>query len=143
MKVTATGILITLLTITVQAAHCAERVSSAKFPICPDSPNCVNSLQHEKRHAIAPISFQGSQKEAIRKAASALQLMGGEVTIQENVIHAVFTSAIFGFKDDVHVMPDQKVQVLHVRSASRTGYYDFGVNRKRIEELRELILLSN
>ena len=58
------------------------------------------------------------------------------VVSEKDYIHAEFRSALFRFVDDVQLYfpPDEKV--VHVRSASRSGYYDFGVNRKRIDRLR-------
>jgi len=34
---------------------------------------------------------------------------------------------------------DEAAGVVHVRSASRKGYWDFGVNRRRVETIREAI----
>jgi len=52
-------------------------------------------------------------------------------------IRAEFTSALFGFVDDVEVIFDDMAKVIHVKSASQVGYFDFGVNRKRVEQIRE------
>jgi uncharacterized protein (DUF1499 family) len=62
------------------------------------------------------------------------------VTDLDLYIHAEFTSAFFRFVDDVEFYFDDKAKTLHVRSASRIGRSDFGVNRKRIEELRSRFL---
>jgi uncharacterized protein (DUF1499 family) len=58
------------------------------------------------------------------------------VTAGTNYIHATFTSALFGFVDDVEFSFDEQNKIMNVRSASRTGYSDLGVNRKRVEEIR-------
>ncbi|WP_313122980.1 DUF1499 domain-containing protein, partial [Exiguobacterium sp.] len=50
-------------------------------------------------------------------------------------IHAIFTSKVFRFKDDVEFYFDEAAQVIHFRSASRVGYSDWGVNRKRMEDI--------
>jgi uncharacterized protein (DUF1499 family) len=47
-----------------------------------------------------------------------------------------FTSRVFRFVDDVDLRIDAAARVIHVRSASRVGRYDFGVNRRRVEALR-------
>jgi uncharacterized protein (DUF1499 family) len=60
------------------------------------------------------------------------------VTEQEHYIHAEFTSAIFRFVDDAEFYIDDAQKVIHVRSAARLGYSDFGVNRKRMETIRQL-----
>jgi uncharacterized protein (DUF1499 family) len=58
------------------------------------------------------------------------------VTVKDNYIHAEFHSRLFGFVDDVEFSFDDDQKTIHLRSASRTGYYDFGVNRKRMERIR-------
>lgn len=63
------------------------------------------------------------------------------VSIQQqgkNYIHAIFHTRIFRFKDDVEFLYDEDAQECNVRSASRSGYYDFGVNRRRVERIRKL-----
>jgi len=59
------------------------------------------------------------------------------VTAGETYLHAEFTSAVFRFVDDVEFLLDDAEKVVHVRSASRVGHSDLGVNRKRVEALRE------
>jgi uncharacterized protein (DUF1499 family) len=58
------------------------------------------------------------------------------VTAQGNYIHAEVRSPVFRFVDDIEFLIDERRGNIHVRSASRTGYFDFGVNRKRVEEIR-------
>lgn len=58
------------------------------------------------------------------------------VAAEERYIHAAFTSALFRFVDDVEFFLDEGTRTIHVRSASRVGYSDFGVNRRRVEEIR-------
>jgi hypothetical protein len=52
-----------------------------------------------------------------------------------NYIHAIFKSRVFGFIDDLEVTLDKKANIFQIRSASRTGRYDFDVNRKRVEKI--------
>ena len=54
----------------------------------------------------------------------------------DDYLHVEFTSAVAGFVDDVEFYLDRTAQLIHVRSAARVGYYDFGVNRKRVEAIR-------
>jgi len=58
------------------------------------------------------------------------------VSTAEDAIRVEFKSALLGFVDDVDFLLDAKASSIHVRSASRLGYYDFGVNRKRVEAIR-------
>ncbi len=58
------------------------------------------------------------------------------ITAQKGYIHAEFTSFLFRFVDDVEFVLDEGSKTIHVRSASRVGYSDLGVNRKRVEAIR-------
>lgn len=107
---------------------------------CPDSPNCVSSISKLESHYIAPISFKGNPQKAMEKIEKAiLSMKRSEINIKEpEYIKAVFTSAVFRFKDDVECLLDKDKSVINIRSASRLGYSDFGVNRARVEEIRKL-----
>lgn len=106
---------------------------------CPKSPNCVSSLEKGTRHSVEPIEFSGSlsdSRERILKLLSETK-RARVVSSTENYIQAEFTSSLFRFVDDVEFFFDDHKKVIHVRSASRIGYYDFGVNRRRIENIRD------
>ena len=60
------------------------------------------------------------------------------LTDDENYLHFTFKSRIFRFTDDVEFLFSGKDKIIHMRSASRTGYSDMGVNRKRIALIRSL-----
>ena len=59
------------------------------------------------------------------------------VTVEASYLHVEFRSAFFRFVDDVEFLIDTEDQVIHFRSASRVGYSDLGVNRRRMERIRE------
>jgi uncharacterized protein (DUF1499 family) len=61
------------------------------------------------------------------------------ISEEGDYLYAEYRSALMGYVDDVELLFDEKARLVHVRSASRLGRSDFGVNRKRIEELRGLI----
>jgi len=105
---------------------------------CPNQPNCVSSLSDGKGHFIAPLTYEGSMAEAKARLLSVLEQMKGIkiVSQTDTTIHAEFTSTVFGFVDDVDFRFDAADRRIDLRSASRVGYTDFGVNRKRIEEIR-------
>ena len=64
--------------------------------------------------------------------------MGGKIEAdQDGYLWAVFTSRIFRFKDDLECRLAAPENLIHVRSASRLGYSDLGVNRKRVEALHK------
>jgi uncharacterized protein (DUF1499 family) len=107
------------------------------------TPNCVSSQADpaDKEHYIAPIAFKGSAHEAIAAARKAVEAMPRATVIRHegNYLYAEFRSKMMGFVDDVEFTYDEKAGVLHVRSASRLGRRDFGVNRARVEQLRGII----
>jgi len=103
---------------------------------CPDKPNCVSSESGEPS-AVAPFSFSGHPEEAWARLKTSIEELGG--TIREDTglyLWATFTSRIFRFVDDVEFRLAPDDGLLHVRSASRVGYSDLGVNRRRVEKLQ-------
>ena len=105
---------------------------------CPGPPNCVSSQSNDKRHAIEPLRYEGALREARERVLAVLDSMPRVtvVTIKEDYIHAEFRSRLFGFVDDVEFSFDKDRKTIHLRSASRTGFYDFGTNRRRMERIR-------
>lgn len=114
-------------------------VKDGRFAACKPTPNCVSSQADpaDPEHYIAPIAFNGTMQELRR----AVESMTRATVISEegNYLYAEYKSALMGYVDDVELLLDEKARLVHVRSASRLGRSDFGVNRKRIEELRALI----
>lgn len=109
---------------------------------CPSSPNCVSSESAPNdSHAIAALQVKGSHaEETLAKVGKAITALGGQVhTTQADYLAATFTSKVFGFVDDVEVQVDSNSGVVHIRSASRVGYSDFGANRARVEKIRALL----
>ncbi len=110
-------------------------VNSGLYP-CPSSPNCVSSYAQDS-HKIAPIQHALSIEQAQARLLSTLsQFHEAKLTFQEpGYVRYEFTSRFFGFVDDVEflILPS----TIEVRSASRLGYSDLGVNRKRIEAIRK------
>ena len=113
-------------------------VKDGKLAPCPAPPNCVSSQSNDTVHATDPLSFTGTGAEAHAALGKVILSMKRSriITDIDSYIHAEFTSAIFRFVDDVEFWFDENAKVIHVRSASRLGSSDMGVNRKRVEELR-------
>ena len=105
---------------------------------CPDSPNCVSSQATDEQHFIEPQHFTGDPGTAWSSLNTILQQLPRVriVAEQDNYLHAEFRSRVFRFVDDVEFVMQADQGVIHVRSASRTGYSDLGVNRRRIEQIR-------
>jgi uncharacterized protein (DUF1499 family) len=112
-------------------------VHDGKLAPCPASPNCVSSQTNDKDHAVEPIPFTGTSAETMADLKKILSGMprARTVTTTETYLHYEFTSALFRFVDDVEFWLDESARTIHLRSASRVGYSDLGVNRKRIESL--------
>ena len=109
-----------------------------KFSPCPNKPNCVSSQGTETARYVAPLQYAGSLPDARQKLTEALKNTKRVILVkaEANYIHAEFRSRIFGFVDDVEFYFPPEERVIHVKSASRAGYYDFGVNRRRVERIR-------
>jgi uncharacterized protein (DUF1499 family) len=105
---------------------------------CPASPNCVSTKAADGQHGIAPITFTGSAEDAKKKLVAVINSMRRTriVTDDGNYVHVEFTSFLFRFVDDVEFIIDGSTHTIEFRSASRLGYSDLGVNRKRMEEIR-------
>ncbi|MGE4423697.1 MAG: DUF1499 domain-containing protein [Pseudodesulfovibrio sp.] len=106
---------------------------------CPGSDNCVSSEAENPDRRVAPLPANGPVDEVMARLAEAVgSMVGGKVAeVRGNYLHAVFTSRLWRFRDDLECLYDQEAGRIEVRSASRVGYSDFGVNRKRVELLRE------
>ena len=115
------------------------KATNKRLSPCPTTPNCVSSLSEDKSHYVEPLTYKATLEEAREKLISVMNSMKRSeiVTAEVNYIHATFKSALFGFVDDVEFSFDDQRKVIDVKSASRTGYSDLGVNRKRIEEIRQ------
>ncbi len=112
---------------------------------CPDRPNCVSSRATVAAQAIAPLAYEGSAEAAWRRLGEWVRAAGGARVVAEQTVggtpylRAEFRSSVFGFVDDVEFALAAKAAVIHVRAAARTGYWDLGVNRARIERLRSAV----
>jgi uncharacterized protein (DUF1499 family) len=110
---------------------------------CKPTPNCVSSQADaaDAVHYVAPIAFPGDAAAAMAAARKAVESMPRARVLrhEENYLHAEFRSRLLRFVDDVEFTCDEAAGVIHVRSASRLGRYDFGANRERVEALRARI----
>ncbi len=107
---------------------------------CPSSPNCVCSEYSDNAAFVSPLAVDDPDT-AWQAVARAVEAVGGVVVERRDTyLRAEFTSRLFRFVDDLELRLDAASRQIHVRSASRVGYYDFGVNRRRISALREAYL---
>lgn len=118
------------------AAHADDTVSRLKP--CPAAPNCVFSKAGDATHRVEPFPFAGAAADALARVKAAALSFPRTRVVEEapGYVHITFTSAVFRFVDDVEFETDEAAQLVHVRSASRVGRSDFGINRKRVEAIR-------
>lgn len=118
-------------------------MSPRALPPCPPSPNCVSTLApaSDERHAIAPYRYRKSRVETKEALKAAIATLPRTKLIEEDEAYLRYevTSLLLRFIDDVEFVIDDDEKMIHFRSASRTGYGDFGMNRKRMEEIRRLV----
>jgi uncharacterized protein (DUF1499 family) len=91
------------------------------------------------KHRIEPLRYTGTQDQAKQRLVQVISSMprARVITDEGNYLHVEFTSLIFRFVDDVEFFFDDTNKLIQFRSASRTGYSDLGVNRKRMEDIRK------
>ena len=114
---------------------CAGTTPSQRFADCPSSPNCLSSKASDAGHKIEPITLRKSDDWAcLIKSAQAIG--NNSIAVNEpNYVRLEYVSKIMRFVDDLELQ--QENNLAHIRSASRLGYSDWGVNRKRVEQLQQ------
>ncbi len=87
---------------------------------------------------VEPLAFTGDPQSAWKKAREAVLDIGGNIEKEtDGYLWATFTSRLFRFVDDLELRMDKMSHNIHVRTASRVGYSDLGVNRERVQNLRK------
>lgn len=116
-------------------------VKAGKLAPCPSTPNCVSSqcLSTDTEHSIAAFRYQSPPAEAIATLKSVIESMPRTklITATSTYLYAEFATPLMGFVDDVEFYLDDANHLIHVRSASRLGKSDLGVNRQRVEDIRK------
>ena len=114
-------------------------VLDGKLRSCPNTPNCVSSTDDRPARFVEPLIFSADPDGAMSrlKAVLANQTRTQIVKEEGDYLHAECRSLIFRFVDDLEFYLDRSGKKIQVRSASRTGTYDWGVNRRRVEAIRK------
>ena len=114
-------------------------IVEGKLSPCPDTPNCVCSEDTASSAYIEALHFSGSPEAAWVKLKQLVVSSGGVINKEDRTyLLSSYTSRWLRFVDDVEFRMDAENRLIHVRSASRVGHSDFGVNKKRVEMLRGL-----
>lgn len=145
MKILASIIIILIVVVCAYFAYLSMNETApdiglvdGKLRPCPATPNCVHSettgeKSIEPFKATADINLADLWDATIKN----IKDQGGNIEIQEDdYLWATFQSSLFKFTDDVELRRDNKANIIHVRSGSRSGKSDLGVNRKRVEAIR-------
>ena len=106
---------------------------------CPDKPNCVCSeFKSDTDQYIEPLVIAaGDAAQVLPRLKTIVRQMGGSIQVEKaDYLAVTFTSSIFRFVDDLEIRIDTDQKLIHLRSASRVGRGDGGVNRKRVERLK-------
>lgn len=113
-------------------------VTSGQLAPCPSSPNCVSSQSQDAEHSIEPLTFKTTPEVAFADLKTIVQSLERTRIITETAdyLYVEFTSKLMGFVDDVEFYLDKTANAIQVRSASRLGESDLGVNRRRVETIR-------
>ena len=106
---------------------------------CQDDPNCISSTDQREKYYFAPLTIQKESYDNWRKISVAIESIPNAtlVSSSESYLHFTFKSQVFGFIDDFELLKEG--ETIEVRSESRTGKFDFGVNRKRAESIEKML----
>lgn len=117
-------------------------LSPLGFSDCPVSPNCVSSDAQDELHTIAPFKLNVPADQAWAEIKAAVMQLSRTRVVSEKdgYLHAESRSLIFRFVDDLQLQLREQEGIIAVYSASRVGHSDFGINRQRIETLRQNLL---
>ena len=113
-------------------------IHDGKLNPCPASPNCVVSQDGDTEHTIEPIAYEGD-RDAVREVLLQVLSVVPRTTVSEETndyIRAESNSRLLGFVDDLEFYLPSEEKVIYLRSASRLGESDLGVNRRRLEQIR-------
>lgn len=114
------------------------------FHRCPQSPNCVSTMASikDETHYVAPLSYTGTLEQAQERLAQIIQAMPRQHLIKKEsrYWHYTFHSRVFRFVDNVEFYFPPRQKIIHMRSAAEMGYSDMGVNRARLEAIRQAFM---
>ncbi len=117
---------------------------ASRLAPCPRTPNCISTQAPPGPQHMDPIPYTGPLDAARAKLLEVLRDYPRTRIVQEgpDFLKAECRSAFFHFVDDVELVFDDAAKRIEFRSASRVGRKDFGVNRKRMEEIRAAFLAA-
>src|SRR5687767_9912829 len=105
---------------------------------CARASNCVNT--QDPGSEVAPLRFSDPATVAWQRLRNSVTGLPRTTALaeSESYLRVEAASAVYGFRDDLEALLDAEAGVIHLRSSSRVGLRDRGVNRRRIERVRRL-----
>lgn len=109
---------------------------------CPNTPNCISTADQRAKYSISPLAYQGTRDQAIDQLKRIVEEIHDTKLHQqrEGYLWWECNSQLFKFVDDLEMYLPAQEQLIYIRSASRFGYSDFGVNRERVEKIKQRFL---
>lgn len=105
---------------------------------CGSSPNCVSSTASAPFKRISPLPFRASASEVMKALREVILSLKRTRIVEETSFYLrAECRSYLGFVDEVEFFIDSEHRLLHMRSASQTGYWDLGVNRRRLEFIKD------
>ncbi|KZN12883.1 DUF1499 domain-containing protein [Marinomonas sp. TW1] len=118
-------------------------VTNGQLKLCSSSPNCISTQtdQTDEVHFAEPLVYSGNRQD-VQLRIEAYMLQQGAKLVDHSLGYAHFEveSDIVGYIDDVEFYLPKSDSVVHIRSASRVGYSDFGINRDRVRQIQNLLV---
>jgi uncharacterized protein (DUF1499 family) len=118
--------------------------TASRLAPCPGTPNCVSTEAKPGRQRMEPIPYAGTPAQTRERLLEVLRRHSRTRIVRQEpaYLKAECRSRFFRFVDDVEFVFDDDARQIHFRSASRFGYGDRGVNRRRMKEIRAAFLDS-
>jgi uncharacterized protein (DUF1499 family) len=112
---------------------------NGKLAPCPETPNCVCTEDYANKNYQPLVINKANAQAEWNKLLAAVREAGGEVQeADDTYLWAEFVTPLFRFVDDFEARLDTSQAMIHLRSASRVGDYDFGTNLKRVNRVVEI-----
>ncbi len=114
-------------------------VIDKKLAPCSWTPNCVNSNAKKAPYKIEPLPYVSDNVLELIQNYLRDHYNAKVMNQNSDYLYVVVTTPYLRFKDDLEFLVDRDKKLVSVRSASRVGYSDLNMNRKRIEQLRQYL----
>jgi len=132
-------VIVALIAMSITSRYGASHsLIKGKLQACKATPNCICTEEFDNKNA-EPINIQGIQADAAWEVLKNVVIeTGGKIESDDgSYLWATYSTPVFRFVDDFEARLDEQQAVIHLRSASRVGHGDMGVNKKRIENIIE------